>query len=329
MNTILKDKLHIQSIDEWREHYKGSSRAVYRLKLQELASRYDHIYCLDSDMGGLESTFGLQFPDRFIQVGIAEANMMSIAAGMAAQGNIPFVNTMATFATTRACEQIKVDIAYNNLPVKIIATHSGVSAGYLGPTHHALEDIAIMRALPNMQIMVPADSYETAKAIEEAVHINAPVYIRLGRDEEEYIYKEDYTFTIGQSMMLKPGKDISLIATGMKPVNMALKAHNILADLGIEARVINMHTIKPIDQNMIIQAANETKSIVTIEEHNIIGGLGSAVTEVTSQYCPIQVIRLGFEDIFCEKAGNHQEIYDHYHFDVNHIVKTAVHMCTH
>ncbi|WP_322923411.1 transketolase family protein [Paenibacillus campi] len=320
MNPIVSKPL-----TEWRAKYKGSAREVCRQRLLELASDNADIYCLDSDMGGLETSFGAILPDQYVQVGIAEANMMTLAAALAAQGKLPFVHTMATFAATRACEQIKIDIAYNNLPVKIVASHAGISAGYLGPTHHALEDIAIMRALPNMTVIVPADCYEASLVMEEAVHMAGPVYIRLGREQENDVYEHEYHWKAGTSVTLKEGHDVTIIAAGAIPVEIALQAEQLLQLRGISTRVINMHTIKPLDQVAIVKAARETQLLITVEEHNTIGGLGSAVTEVTAEAHPIQVIRMGFKDIFCEVVGNHRELYEKYNFTVENVISQVIH----
>lgn len=308
----------------WAERHAGATRDIYRRTLLELAQEREEIFCLDSDMGGLEETFAVQVPEQYVDLGIAEANLMTVAAGLAAAGKVPFVNTMAGFASCRACEQVKVDIAYNNLPVKIVGTHSGVSAGHLGPTHHSLEDLAIMRSIPNMTVIVPADTVETKKAVELAAKLPGPVYIRLGRKATGLVYEEDYAFEVGKAVTLRAGSDVTLVATGSYPVLAALAAHEALKAHGISARVLNVHTIKPIDADALVAAARETGGLITVEEHSVIGGLGSAVAEVVAEHAPAKVVRIGFADLFCEQVGDQQDLLQAYGVTAERLVEAAL-----
>lgn len=309
---------------DWAARYAEAAREVYRRTLQALASRDPRLFCLDTDMGGLEDGFGAALPAQYLDLGIAEANAMSVAAALAAAGKIPFVNTMATFAATRACEQVKIDIAYNNLPVKIVASHAGLAAGHLGPTHHALEDLAIMRALPNMTVIVPADAAETAKAVEAAVSLPGPVYIRLGRKPTALVYHADYEFEVGRAVVLRPGADVTIVAAGPLPVLAALEAHARLSERRVSARVLNLHTLKPLDVGSLVAAARETQGLVTVEEHSIIGGVGGAVAEAVSQYAPARVLRIGIPDTFCDVVGNQVELLEAYGVDSDRVVEMAL-----
>lgn len=288
--------------------YTGTTRDVYRQTLLEMARVDQRLLCLDSDMGGLEDSFGLELPNQYFNFGIAEANMMSAAAGLAAMGKIPFVNTMASFAAMRAGEQVKVDIADNNLPVKIVASHAGLSAGHLGSTHHALEDLAIMRAFPNMTLVVPADAIETVLAIRAAAEAPGPVYVRLGRKETTQVYEVAYDFRIGQAVVLREGSDVTIAACGTYPTRMALDAWQTLRSLGVSARVLNFHTIKPLDVQSIVKAAEETRGIVTVEEHGPLGGLGGAITEVVCEYAPCRVLRIAVPDHVRAMVGDQRSL---------------------
>lgn len=308
---------------DWAGQFAGAAREIYRRTLLELARRDPRIYCLDTDMGGLEEAFEATLPGQYVDLGIAEANMMTVAAALAASGKIPFVNTMASFASARACEQIKVDIAYNNVPVKIVATHAGLSAGHLGPTHHALEDVAIMRAFPNMTVIIPADAAETAKTIEAIVDVPGPVYVRLGRKATDPIYHADYEFTIGRAIELRPGRDVTIVAAGGHPVLAALAAHDRLASDGISARILNLHTLKPVDVRSLIDAATSTRGVVTVEEHSIIGGLGSAVAEVLGEHAPAPLRRIGIPDTFCDRVGGQADLLATYGITAERVTETA------
>ena len=276
-----------------------ATRASYGEALVELGKQRNDFIVLDADLAAATQTgkFKAAFPDRFYDCGIAEQNMMSIAAGIAATGKKVFVSSFAMFAAGRAFEQIRNSICYPNLHVVIGATHGGISVGEDGATHQCLEDLAIMRTLPNMTIINPADAVEAKKAVFAAIEHNGPVYMRFGRYAVPVIFDDSYEFKIGKAAILRDGKDVAIIATGLM-VDEALKAYDILKGEGISARVINMATIKPLDNEAVIAAAKDTGAIVTAEEHSVIGGLGSAVSEAVCESCPVPVLKLGVYDRF-------------------------------
>ncbi len=277
-----------------------ATRESFGMALCELAKTNKDIIVLDADLAAATKTsiFKKEFPERFRDCGIAEGNMMGVAAGLAASGKIPVAASFAMFATGRAFEQIRNSIAYPHLNVKIAGSHAGISTGEDGATHQCLEDIALMRTLPGMVVLNPADHYEMMAATKAAVEYNGPVYIRLGRLAiDSFNDPETYKFELGKGITLHEGSDVAVIATGLV-VNEALKAVKELETQGINARLINIHTIKPIDEEIIIKAAKETGKIITVEEHNIIGGLADAVCQVTSSKCPVPVTRIGVEDKF-------------------------------
>lgn len=284
-----------------------SDRAAYRETLLDLARRDRRIWCLDSDMGGLEKEFQAELPDQYLDVGIAEANLMSFGAALASTGMLPFVNTMAAFASARALEQVKLDIAYHNLPVRIVGTHAGFSAAHYGPTHHAQHDLATMRALPNLTVLTPADAGETARLVTAAAYLPGPVYLRLGRNEIAPVYESDIPVTIGEAIELRSGNDVTIVAAGALPVRYALDAADALAGRGVAARVLNTHTIKPLDVGALVAAAEETSGVVTVEDHSVLGGLGGAVAEVLAEHRPTLVRRVGISDEFCPRPGTHAE----------------------
>ncbi|QQY80039.1 transketolase [Keratinibaculum paraultunense] len=300
-----------------------ATREAYGEALKELGGKNKDIVVLDADLSGSTKTaiFAKAYPDRFFNVGIAEQNLMATAAGLATTGKIPFASTFAVFATGRAFEIVRTSICYPKLNVKIAATHAGLTVGEDGATHQALEDLSLMRSLPNMVVLSPADAVEAKQCVYKAVEHIGPVYIRLGRSKVPVIFDEDYKFEIGKGVKLREGEDITLIATGVM-VAKALSAAEILAEEGISARVINMSTIKPIDKDIIIKAAKETKGIVTIEEHTIIGGLGSAVSEVVSQESPTYVERIGTMDTFGE-SGDGESLLEKYGLNEQNIIKKA------
>ncbi|TDV54910.1 transketolase family protein [Actinophytocola oryzae] len=285
----------------------ASDRAAYRATLLDLARADSRIWCLDSDMGGLEKQFQAELPDQYVDVGIAEANLMSFSAALASTGLLPFANTMAAFASARALEQVKLDIAYHDLPVRIVGTHAGFSAAHYGPTHHATQDLATMRALPNMTVLTPADAGETASLVKAAAYLPGPVYLRLGRNDMAPVYDVAPEVTIGRAARLRPGNDVTLVAAGALPVRFALDAAATLAARGIAARVLNMHTIKPLDVPALVAAAAETAGVVTVEDHSVFGGLGGAVAEALSEHHPTTVRRVGVADVFCHRPGTHAE----------------------
>ena len=300
---------------------KIATRDAYGKTLLTLGAKNDNVVVLDADLSKSTKTFDFKVahPDRFFNMGIAESNMMGVAAGLAAAGKVPFASTFAVFAAGRAFEIIRNSICYPKLNVKICATHAGITVGEDGASHQAIEDIAIMRSLPNMTVICPADGVSAAKLIEEAAEYNGPVYVRLGRSGIPVLYKEDQEFEFGKGIELAEGTDVTIIATGIM-VYEALVARDELAKEGISARVIDIHTIKPIDRDIIIKAASETKAIVTAEEHNIIGGLGSAVSEVVAETVPTKVLRVGVEDTFGE-SGKPAELLEKYELTAAKIVK--------
>ena len=278
---------------------KIATREAYGNALAEFGDKYDFVV-LDADLAAATKTgvFKKKFPERFFDCGIAEGNMMTVAAGMAATGKLVFASTFAMFAAGRAFEQIRNSIGYPNLGVKIGATHAGITVGEDGATHQCLEDIALMRTIPGMTIVNPADAVEARAAVEAAMTHKGPMYMRFGRLAVPVLFdKNTYKFELGRGVQLADGADVTIVATGVM-VDMALAARELLANEGISARVINIHTIKPIDREIILAAAKETGAIVTAEEHNIIGGLGSAVAEVVCEATPVPVLRVGTEDCF-------------------------------
>ena len=301
---------------------KKATREGYAAALEELAGSPD-IVVMDADLGA--ATKSLSFkkfaPDRFFDAGIAEANMMGVAAGLATCGKTVLVSSFAMFATGRAFEQIRNSIAYPNLNVKICATHAGISVGEDGASHQCNEDISLMRTIPNMTVINPADAIEAKAAVLEAVRCEGPVYVRLGRLAIPQIFNENYRFKIGKGQVLADGDDVTIIATGLM-VNEALKSKDILAKQGISARVINMATIKPIDKAIVIESAKKTGCIVTAEEHSVIGGLGSAVAEVLSEECPTPLVRVGVNDVFGE-SGPAWELLKKYGLSAENIAKAA------
>lgn len=301
---------------------KQATREAYGKTLAKLAKSNLNIVVLDADLSKSTKTadFKEVAPERFFNMGIAESNMMGVAAGLSTCGKIPFVSTFAMFAAGRAYEQIRNSICYPNLNVKVCATHAGLTVGEDGATHQAIEDLSLMRSIPNMVVINPSDGIETEAAIKAISEYNGPCYVRLGRMAVEDINtNEDYKFEIGKGIVLSEGNDVSIIATGIM-VDVAMKAKAILSEEGINARVINIHTIKPIDKDLIIKAAKETKAIVTAEEHSIIGGLGSAVTEVVSEACPVPVLRVGVNDVFGE-SGTPSELLERYGLTAENIVE--------
>ena len=300
-----------------------ATREAYGEILKELGEKHKDIVVLDADLSKSTKTavFKKAFPERFFNVGIAEQNLMGIGAGLAASGKIPFVSTFAMFAAGRAFEQIRNSICYPKLNVKIAATHAGLTVGEDGASHQSIEDISLMRSIPNMTVIVPADAEETRKAVAFAATYDGPVYIRLGRMSVPDLFAADYTFELGKAVQLVDGKDVTIIATGIM-VASAKQAAEELAAAGISARVLNIHTIKPIDREAIIKAASDTGAIVTCEEHSIIGGLGSAVAEVVVENSPVPMERVGVMDTFGE-SGTPSSLLVKYHLTAEDIVIAA------
>ena len=293
---------------------KIATRAAYGEAIAALAEEYPNLVVLDSDLSGSTMTkaFSKAYPDRFFNIGIAECNMAGIAAGLATCGKKPFINSFAMFSAGRAWEQVRNSIAYPGLNVAVIGSHGGLSVGEDGATHQCIEDYAIMRAIPGMLVLSPCDGPEMKAAVKALLEYNGPAYMRLGRLAVESVTDtiEGYTFEIGKGAVLKEGTDVTVIATGMM-VQEACKAADLMAAQGVSVRVIDMHTIKPIDKDLVIKAAQETGCIVTSEEANIMGGLGSAVAEVLSEACPVPVVRHGVGDEF-GRSGKAQQVLDAY-----------------
>ncbi len=301
---------------------KIATRESYGNALAELGEKYDFVV-LDADLAAATKTgtFKKKFPERFFDCGIAEGNMMSVAAGLATTGKVVFASSFAMFAAGRAFEQIRNSIGYPHLNVKIGATHAGLTVGEDGATHQCFEDLALMRTIPGMVVISPADDVEAKAAVEFAINHYGPVYMRFGRMAVPVVNGEDYKFEMGKGVNLRDGKDVTLVANGFM-VHLALEAAEKLAEEGISARVVNIHTIKPIDKDIILDAAEKTGAIVTAEEHNIIGGLGSAVAEVLCEGCPVPMLRVGIEDKF-GRSGKVQPLLDLYGLTVDNLVAKA------
>ena len=300
---------------------KKATRDAYGEALAELGKINNKVVVLDADLSKSTKTVTFQkaFPDRFINVGIAEADLIGTAAGLSTAGMIPFASTFAMFAAGRAFEQIRNTVAYPKLNVKICPTHSGITVGEDGGSHQSIEDLALMRAIPGMVVLSPADATETKKMIFAAAEYYGPVYVRLGRLPVEDIFDDSYEFKIGVANTLAEGTDVTIAATGLV-VNEAIEAAKILKEEGINARVLNFGTIKPLDGGALKKAATETKFIVTIEEHSVIGGLGGAVAEFVSENCPTKVIRMGVMDRFGE-SGKGEEMLEKFNLTAKDIVK--------
>lgn len=279
---------------------KKATRDSYGETLRDLAEEYKDLVVLDADLAAATKTgiFKSAYPERFFDCGIAEANMMGVAAGLAACGKIPFASTFAMFAAGRAFEIVRNSIGYPHLNVKIGATHAGISVGEDGATHQCNEDIALMRTIPGMTIINPCDDVEAREAVRTAIEFNGPVYMRFGRLAVPVINdRETYKFELGKGVVMKDGKDVTIVATGLM-VNEALEASKALEKEGISARVVNIHTIKPLDKELICKCAKETGVIVTAEEHSVIGGLGSAVADTVTECCPVPVVKIGVNDVY-------------------------------
>jgi transketolase len=300
-----------------------ATRDAYGKTLLELGRENPRIVVLDADLSGSTKTgiFAKEFPERFFNVGIAEANMVGIAAGLAAGGMIPFASTFAVFASGRAFEQIRQSLAYPGLPVNIVATHGGITVGEDGGSHQSVEDLAIMRSLPNMTVLCPADGPETSAAIRAIAGYKGPVYVRLGRAKVPVVFPNGCDFTIGKGVTLRPGSDMTFVTTGLMTAQ-ALEAAVILETAGISARVVHMASLKPFDVDLLLQAARETGAIVTAEEHSVIGGLGGVVCETLAEGCPVPVERVGLRDVFGQ-SGTAEELLIHYGLTPGHLVEAA------
>jgi len=304
----------------------ANPRNAYGEALIRLGKKYKNLVVLDADLSKSTKTnmFAKEYPKRFFEMGIAEANMMSTAAGFASCDKIPFVSTFAVFATGRVYDQIRMDIAYSEANVKIFATHGGISVGKDGASHQMIEDLCLMRVLPNMIVMAPSDAMQTGRIVELMAASKGPMYARVGRANAPLIYekKDLQDIKIGKGLIVKDGSDVSIIACGTM-VEPALEASKTLKKNGISARVIDMHTVKPLDEKLVIKCAKETNAIITAEEHSIIGGLGAAVAEVIAEKnLSVKFTRMGIKDIFCE-SGEPADLLEKYELNEKHIVKNA------
>jgi transketolase len=303
---------------------KIATREAYGLALSEFGAKYKNLVVLDADLAAATKTgtFKKAFPDRFFDCGIAEANMIGVAAGLASTGLIPFASSFAMFAAGRAFEQIRNSVGYPHLNVKIGATHAGISVGEDGATHQCNEDIALMRTIPGMTVINPSDAVEARASVEAAILHEGPCYLRFGRFAVPVINdKENYKFELGKGVVLREGNDVSIVATGLT-VHLALEAADILSGRNISARVINIHTIKPLDKELIVKAAAETGAILTAEEHSIIGGLGSAVCEAVCEEKPVPVLRFGMNDEF-GRSGSAAKLLEMYGFTAQNLASLA------
>ena len=303
------------------EEKKIATRQSYGEALVELGKQNPNVVVLDADLAGATKTelFAKQFPDRFLDIGIAEQDLMATSAGLATCGKIPFASTFAVFAAGRAYDQIRNSICYPELNVKIVASHAGITVGEDGATHQMLEDLSLMRTLPNMTVMCTSDDTETKWAIQEIANMQGPVYLRLARMATPILYEKGEEFTIGRAKQIGTGKDGTVFATGVM-VAEAVKAQKLLKEEGIDIRVVDVHTIKPIDEETIITCAKETKKLISIEDHNVIGGLGSAIAEVLTEKYPTKLIRMGVPDTF-GKSGTADKLMQYFHLTAEDIVK--------
>lgn len=299
---------------------KQATRDAYGQALAELGQLHEDVVVLDADLSKSTKTadFAKVFPERFFNAGIAEQNMMGMAAGLAASGKVVYASSFAIFAAGRAFEQVRNSIAYPHLNVKVCATHAGLTVGEDGGSHQAVEDIALMRSLPNMTVVVPADGVSTRKMVHNLYQLEGPAYLRLGRPAVPILYKEEDQIEIGKGNLLREGRDAAIIACGIM-VAKALQAADELAAQGIEVAVADMHTIKPLDQDLVLKLARQTGKLLTVEEHSVMGGLGSAVCETVSEHYPVPVLRMGIADVFGQ-SGTPDKLLEHYGLTVDNIV---------
>ena len=308
---------------EWIARYSLSSREACRWAQLELAREEERHFSLEGDLAMPSVPFCEAFPERYLQIGISEADLVATAVGLAKAGKVPFVNSFASFTVMRACEQVVLDVALSRANVKLMGYYAGISGGLAAATHSCLEDFAVLRALPGMTVLSPADAVETWKAVHAAFTWEGPVYLRLGRAETPQVYHHDYRFEIGKAVQLRDGHDVTLMATGILVVSETLRAAELLHAEGISARVLNHHTVKPLDRMAVIAAAAETGAVVTVEEHNVIGGLGGAVAEVLQQTRPVPCVRVGIADTFCDELAPHEEMLRIYGLDAESIMAAA------
>ncbi len=304
-----------------------NTRDGYAAALLELGEKDERIVVLDADLAKSTQTekFKQRFPGRFVDCGVAEQNLMATAAGLAATGKIAFASTFAIFATGRAYDQVRNTIAYSDLNVKIVASHGGITVGEDGSSHQALEDIALMRAVPRMKVVVPADYYETREAVKAAADIEGPVYIRIGRPKVPVLFDDGYRFEFGKALTLRPGRDATVLACGFM-LHKALEAAEELAAEGIEAEVIDLHTVKPLDREGILESASRTGRVVTCEEHSVVGGMGGAVAELLVEELPLPMRRIGMRDCF-GTSGKAEELVEHFGLGSHHIAEVVRLLC--
>lgn len=303
------------------ENIKKATRQSYGEALLELGKENKNIVVFDADLSTATKTniFAKEFPERFYDMGIAEQNMISTAAGMSTCGKIPYASTFAVFAAGRAYDQIRNSVCYPKLNVKICATHAGVTVGEDGATHQMIEDISLMRTLPNMTVLSTSDDVQTKWAVKEISKINGPVYLRLSRLATPIIYGENQKFEIGKAVQIGEGTDATIFATGVT-VSEAIRAQEILENKGIKVRVVDIHTVKPIDKDMVIKCAKETKKLISVEDHSVIGGLGSAISEVLTEEYPVKLVRMGINDTF-GKSGKAIELMQYFGITAENIVE--------
>ena len=321
IETLKTDMVKMKSKENEYEYL--STRDAYGETLVRLGKLHPDIVVLDSDLSASTRTalFAKEFPDRFFNFGVAEANMISTAAGLAASGKIPFASSFAIFETGRAWEQIRQSVCYPRMNVKLVASHGGVTVGEDGGSHISIEDVALMRILPHMTVIVPADAYETERAVEEAAFHEGPVFIRLSREKFPVCFSESCSFQIGKAPRLREGRDLTIIAAGLM-VSRSLVASEILSQEGIEARVVNCSTIKPLDEEEILAAARETGAILTAEEHSVIGGLGSAIAEFLMEREPVPLMRIGIPDCF-GISGRPAQLLERFGLTAENVAKSA------
>lgn len=304
------------AMTEWYTEYGLSSRVTARRAQLDLAREDNRIYSVENDLGLPEVPFDKEFPERYLQAGIAEADQIGIAAGLAMRGKVPFVNTFAVFGTMRGCEQLRLDVCYNGAPVKLVGYYTGLSGGYAGPSHQCVEDIAVTTAMPGMTVLSPADAYETYLAVKAAAAHPGPVYVRASRGPTPAVHDRTAEFRIGEAVVLRDTggepSDVSILATGCQIVPMALKTADLLAENGVRARVVNVHTLKPLDRVAILAEARRSKLLVTYEDHNRIGGLGSAVAGVVLAEHPTPVLGFGVPDQYCAQTAEYDEMLERY-----------------
>jgi transketolase len=323
MSLAVESELRVGSAD-WVARFGLDAIRACRLAQLELARCDPRVFALEADLG---DCYGFEFrdelPERYLDFGIAEASMMGAAAGLSLRGKIAFVNTFASFALLRACEQVRLDLCYHNANAKIFGTFAGLQAGFSGPTHHCIEDLAVARSFPNMTVLAPADAIAAYRATFAAAAHPGPVYVRLAVDATAQVYGEDCPFEIGKGNLLREGGDLTLVAAGLTVVAEALKAAEHLHEEGVEARVLDMHTVKPIDRELLARAARETGLLVTVEEHTVLGGLGGAVAEAVAELHPARVKILGVPDAYCERVGPYEEHLRRYGLDAAGIAAAA------